>query len=91
MPPHRAAPDSFVTAHILAEMLMTERVSHLVHWTMQPRYYPTRPLTKHKGKKGCDVPHDYLVRMDSPRASELEIDLKLTARAEIERRRAINT
>lgn len=85
-PVHRAAPDSYVTAHILARMLQTERASHLAGWTLAPRYYPVCPLTKHKGLKWCDVPHDFLNWMAN-KPNDLDADLKQVAREEMERRR----
>lgn len=90
MPPHRAAPDSYVTAHILEKMLETERVSHLVHWTTLPRYYATCPLPKHKGKRWCDIPHDYLVWIIGP-GNQIDADLKYAAQCEIDNRRATRT
>lgn len=86
-PAHRAGPDSYVTAHILAKMLETERVADLVGWTKAPRYYATCPLTKHKGAKWCDVPHDFLNWMAN-KPNDLDEDLKAVAREEINQRRS---
>lgn len=85
MPPHRAAPDSFVTAHIMAALLRIERVSAMVGWTLAPRYYATCPLRKHKDKPWDQIPADYLSWMLS--ATDMEDDLKLSARSELDRRR----
>lgn len=86
MPPHRAGPDAFVTAHILAEFLKTERVSHLAAWTLQPRWMPRCPLNKHKGKPWADVPSDYLVWVTT-KATEMDPDTKHWAALELERRK----
>lgn len=88
MPPHRAAPDSYVTANILVKMLETERVSHLVHWTTLPRYYATCPLKKHKDQKWCDIPADYLAWMLRAEPEVVGPDLKLAAQSELDARRA---
>ncbi len=86
MPPHRAGPDTFVTAHILAAMLQNHRASRLVHFTQEPRHYPTCPLTKHKGQNWEDIPADYLRWITT--AADMDADLKLAARSEIDRRKA---
>lgn len=86
-PPHRGGPDSYVTAHILARMLQTERVADLVGWTRAPRYYHTCPLAKHKGQRWCDIPFDYLQWIVF-RSTGLEEDLKAAAREEMELRKA---
>lgn len=88
MPPHRAAPDSYVTANILVKMLETERVSHLVHWTTLPRYYATCPLKKLKDQKWCDIPADYLAWMLRAEPEVVGPDLKLAAQSELDARRA---
>jgi exodeoxyribonuclease X len=85
-PPHCGGPDSYVTAFILADMLKTTRASHMAGWTIGPRYYATCPLTKHKGLKWCDVPHDFLNWMAN-KPNDLDADLKQVAREEMERRR----
>lgn len=89
MPPHRAGPDSFVTAHIFARMLKETRVNSLVQWTKMPRYIPVCPLKKHKGQRWGDIPHDYLAWI--LREPEMDADMKATAQAEIDRRRDTTT
>lgn len=86
MPPHRAGPDSYVTAHLLAAMLFDgHKVNQMVRITAEPRFYATCPLAKHKGQPWSAVPHDYLTWM--LKQADMEEDIKAAARGEIERRR----
>lgn len=93
MPPHRAAPDSYVTAHILAKLLETTRVSHMVAMTREPRFYATCPIGRHKGPWGA-VPFDYLKWMvNQPTRTKanpdgMEADIQAAAHNEIEARRS---
>lgn len=86
MPPHRAGPDSYVTAHVLAAMLKKHSVRQMVQWTAEPRFYPTCPLKKHRGEAWDVVPADYLQWVI--RDKEIDDDLKFAARSELERRQA---
>lgn len=85
MPPHRAAPDAYVTAHILARMLQEVSVKEMVAWTLMPRFYATCPIGKHKGSAWSSVPHDYLTWM--LRQQDMEADIVAAADDEIRRRR----
>lgn len=62
MPPHRALPDSFVTAHIFATMLNsgTCTLKEMIQWTREPPYLTKIGFGKHFGKKFSEVPKDYL-------------------------------
>lgn len=84
MPPHRAGPDSFVTAHILAKFLETTSVRDLVAWTKLPRLLPRCPMGKHRGAKWADVPRDYLDWI--LRQADMDADVKYAAQSEIDRR-----
>lgn len=83
-PPHRAGPDAYATAHLLAELLKTETVSDLVRWTKEPRYYATMPIGKHKGLPWSEVPHSYLTWIVAQQ--DMEFDIKAAANAELNRR-----
>ncbi len=85
MPPHRAGPDSFVTAHVLAKFLETERVSHMVAWSLLPRWMPTCPLKKYKGIVWSAIPYDYLEWIVF-KATDMDPDTKHWAREELEER-----
>lgn len=61
MPPHRAAADVHVTAHILVRMLAKVTLEELLLWSSQPVHQPTCEFgNKHKGARWADVPTDYL-------------------------------
>ena len=85
MPPHRAGPDSYVTAHILAHMLKSERVRDLVAWTAEPRFLPRCPIGKHKGATWDAIPADYLQWIQ--RTADLDPDVKHAANLEMARRK----
>ena len=71
MPPHRAGPDAFITAHLLAQLLPLASVDQMIAWTNSPRHMPAIPFGKHKGTEWTALPIDYLqwmvqqVSMDS--------------------------
>lgn len=83
-PPHRAGPDSWVTAHILAELLKVETVANMVRWTREPRYLHVCPLGKFRGTPWPDVEHGFLQWIT--RTADLDPDVKHAARLELERR-----
>jgi exodeoxyribonuclease X len=87
MPPHRAGPDAFVTAHLFAELLSVATVDQMIAWTAEPRAYPTVSFGKHRGSKWSDVPADYLQWMT--RQADMEADAKWCAQQELHRRRAV--
>lgn len=60
MPPHRALPDAWVTAHVLIEMLKTHSVEDLVRLTKTPILLKKVGFGMHFGKEWKDVPRDYL-------------------------------
>lgn len=86
MPPHRAGPDAFVTAHLFAELLEVASVEQMIAWTAEPRLYPTISFGKHRGAKWSELPFDYLQWMT--RQADMEADAKWCARRELDRRRA---
>lgn len=86
MPPHRAGPDSYVTAQILANFLTRETARQLVQWTLEPRYMTKLPFGKHKGKLFTEAPADYLAWI--LKQTDMDADAQHWARVELERRRA---
>lgn len=85
MPPHRAGPDSYVTAHILAVFLETTPVRDLVRWTSEPKHLPRAPFGKHKGQPWPEVPIDYLhwaIKQTAMDADAMHaVQLEMTRRA----------
>jgi exodeoxyribonuclease X len=60
MPPHRAGPDSCVSAHILAKLLETVPIETLTGWTDKPVLLVKVGFGKHMGTRWEDVPIGYL-------------------------------
>lgn len=77
MPPHRALPDAYVTAHILRRLLDHRTVAQLVEISKWPALIGTIRFGKHKGEKMRDLPGDYLEWIRDK--SDLDRDLKFTA------------
>lgn len=84
MPPHRAGPDAYVTAHILKALLGKVTGREMVAWTKEPKLLPTCPLGKFRGFKWADVEGGFLSWMLAQQT--MEEDLKWNARRELERR-----
>jgi exodeoxyribonuclease X len=84
MPPHRAGPDAWVTAHLLLRMLEQATVVQMIRWTAEPKQLPAVPFGKHRGVKWADVPADYLQWL--VRQIEMDPDVLWCARQETERR-----
>jgi exodeoxyribonuclease X len=84
MPPHRAGPDAFVTAHILAELLKAASVEDMIAWTKEPRLMRSIPFGKHRGMAWSAAPLDYLQWM--ARQSDMDPDAIWNARQELARR-----
>jgi len=78
MPPHRAGPDTFVTAYILDRLLMLASVDELVRLTTAPVLLRDVTFGKHRGDKWANLPWDYLNWVANK--SDLGTDEKHTAR-----------
>jgi exodeoxyribonuclease X len=88
MPPHRAGPDAYVTAHIFARMLEHEgenRLRRMLAWTREPGLLPGINFGKHKGQGWQQPPADYLTWLIHK--SDMDEDVKFTAQHELMRRR----
>lgn len=88
MPPHRAQPDAYVTAHILVRLLEEQHVSvvDLIQWTTEPRLMPKITFGKHKGKAWSEPPTDYLDWLVFK--SDLDADTRWNGKRELDRRRS---
>ena len=63
LPPHRALPDAWVTAHILNVMLETKTPEELVALTKKPILLKMCNFGKHRGTEWENVPRDYMAWM----------------------------
>jgi exodeoxyribonuclease X len=60
-PAHRAGPDTYVTAHILATLVgRGHPVEEMLAITKRPRQISRMPFGKHKGEMIADLPERYL-------------------------------
>ena len=88
-PAHRAAPDAYVTAHILKALFDAGHTGkEMVAWTKEPRLLPTCPIGKFKGKPWSEVEAGFLGWMI--KQIGMEEDLKWNARREISRRSGVD-
>jgi exodeoxyribonuclease X len=86
MPPHRAGPDAYVTAHILKALLALTTGKEMVAWTREPRLLPACPIGKFRGQPWAKVEQGFLGWMTNQ--ADMDEDLKWNARRELDRRRA---
>ena len=86
MPPHRAGPDAWVTAHLFMELKKTVAVDDMILWTAQPTQYATVPFGKYRGRSWREVPFDYLDWII--RQGEMDEGIISSARAELQKRAA---
>lgn len=87
-PPHRAGPDAYLCAALMARILRENRASldDMVRWSDGPALLPRLPFGKHKGQKWEDVPRDYLDWIVNK--SDLDRDMKANAKHHLKARAA---
>lgn len=78
MPPHRALPDAYVTAHILIHLLQAMTIDEMLRISAQPALLRRIGFGKHKGMLFSEAPADYL-RWIVDKA-EFDADVTATAR-----------
>lgn len=80
LPAHRAQPDAYVGAAMMARIIEEDRVSFddMVRWSKGPALLPRIGFGKHKGERWEDVPADYLKWIVEK--SDLDRDAKANAR-----------
>lgn len=85
MPPHRAGPDAWVTAHLLTDLLKEASIETMIAWTLEPKLLPKVTFGKHRGLSWEEVPLDYLQWMAGQR--DMDPDAIWCAKQEIDRRK----
>jgi exodeoxyribonuclease X len=86
-PPHRAAPDAYVTAHLLIRLAQEVSVEQMLDWTTRPAVLPRVSFGKHKGKTWDQIPDSYFrFILDDGKFDE---DVLWNTRNEMERRRTV--
>lgn len=86
MPPHRALPDAYVTAHILLRLLAERSVEDMIDISAKPALLRRLTFGKHRGMPYAEAPIDYL-RWISEK-SDFNPDVLATARYWLDRRSA---
>lgn len=87
MPPHRAGPDAYVTAWILASLLEAGTdPEEMIRWSSGPALLPRVTFGKHRGSRWEDVPTDYLRWLADK--SDLGRDVKANANHHLKKRQA---
>lgn len=76
MPPHRAGPDAYVTAHLLARMLAKISIEEMIDISSRPALLPKLRFGKHGELPLAQVPKDYLKWILS---QDFDEDTKYTA------------
>jgi len=85
-PPHRAGPDAYVTAHLLAHMVNLGKATlvEMAEWSEQYAVFPFVPFGGHFGKPWLEVPTGYLEWMT--KQADMSEDFKANARMHLRRR-----
>ena len=88
MPPHRAAPDAYVTAHLLVACLRHggASIEDMARWSTGAALLPRINFGKHKGKKWDQAPTDYLQWIVEK--SDMDADIKANAKHHLKLRTA---
>lgn len=89
MPPHRAAPDAWVTAYLLTDLLKKTSIEQMITWTAEPKLLPKVPFGKHRGLSWSGVPLDYLKWMAVQ--ADMDPDTTWCARQELDRRKQLQS
>ena len=80
MPPHRALPDAYVTAHIFQKLLELRPVERLIEISKEPGFLPRMNFGKYRGKSFKEVAQTdrgYLTWIVDK--SDMDSDVKFTA------------
>lgn len=87
MPPHRAGPDAYVTAHILLKAYESGSASieDMARWSDGPPLLPKVTFGKHRGSRWEDVPLDYLDWIVNK--SDMDNDIKANAKHHMKKAR----
>ncbi len=86
MPPHRAGPDAYVGAALIAHIIDqgTPTIAEMIRWSNGPALLPKLTFGKHKGARWEDVPIDYLRWLVDK--SDMDRDVKANAKHHLKKR-----
>ena len=85
LPAHRAAPDAYVTAHHLRDMLAMSSVEQMLAWSSEPALLVRVPYGPSRGRRWGDLDDDALLRIVDGEIGG-NVDMLFTARTEQARR-----
>lgn len=89
MPPHRAGPDAYVTAHILVKCLERASAEELIAWSSEPALLPRCTFGRTtRGMLWTEVEDSFL---DWVSERDFDEDVLFTVHHEMERRKATRT
>lgn len=88
MPSHRAGPDSYVCAHLVARMLAKVSVTEMIEISDRPSLLPKFHFGMHTGKPLAEVPTDYLTWVAGPKGLKDDEDVLFTAQHHLKLRSA---
>ena len=84
---HRAGPDAYVTAHLLAELIRSGTpIEEMVRWSKGAALLPRMNFGKYRGQRWEEAPTDYLRWIVEK--SEMDRDVKANARHHLKLRGA---
>lgn len=87
MPPHRAGPDAYATAVLLAAIYAAGHEGRdLIKWTMEPRVLPRIPIGNWRGKRWDECDRGFLQWIIGKRYSDMDPDIIWNAERELDRR-----
>ena len=88
-PSHRAGPDAYATAHLLAAMLAGGVTgAELFQWTREPRVLPRCPIGKYRGRPWAEVDSGFLEWILSKH--DMEPDFRWNAARELAGKNVMN-
>ena len=70
-PAHRAAPDAYVSAHLLRDMLDAASLAELLAWSAEPALFVRVPYGPERGRRFDSLDDDTLERLSASRDLEI--------------------
>jgi exodeoxyribonuclease X len=82
LPAHRAAPDAYVTAHHLRDLLNESNLGQLIAWSQEPGLLPRVRNGLRRGKTWDQLTDEALCKL----AKDRDVDVRFSASKELQRR-----